>query len=157
MTYRADPETFHLSVMLGAGGIAGGIAGICNQLKTWTRSGGYILIGEGYWRTRAHPDYLAVLGSDHNEYLDHRGNVQAGIDAGLIPMHATTANLDEWDEYEWKYCRSIERYAREQPEDPDVPAMLERIRKWRDAYMRWGRDTLGFAVYLFYRPGARMG
>ena len=128
-----------------------------NQLKAWTTSGGYILIGEGYWRTRAHPDYLAVLGAEHAQFLDHRGNVQAGIAAGLIPMHAATANLDEWDEYEWKYCRSIERYAREQPEDPDVPAMLERIRKWRDGYMRWGRDTLGFAVYLFYRPGARMG
>jgi SAM-dependent methyltransferase len=155
--FRADPETFHLSVMLGAGGIAGGMAGICQQLKAWTRSGGYILIGEGYWRTRAHPDYLAVLGGDHGEFLDHRGNVQSGIDAGLIPMHATTASPDEWDEYEWKYCRSIERYAREQPEDPDVPAMLERIRKWRDAYLRWGRDTLGFAVYLFYRPGPRIG
>ena len=35
--------------------------------------------------------------------------------------------------------------------------MLERIRKWRDAYLRWGRDTLGFAVYLFYRPGTRVG
>ena len=155
--FRADPETFHLTVMLGAGGIAGGMGGICNQLKAWTRSGGYILIGEGYWRTRAHPDYLTVLGADHNEFLDHRGNVQAAVEAGLIPMHAATANLDEWDEYEWKYCRSIERYAREQPEDPDVPAMLERIRKWRDAYMRWGRDTLGFAVYLFYRPGPRIG
>jgi hypothetical protein len=79
--------------------------------------------------------------------------VQAGVEAGLIPMHATTATSDEWDEYEWKYCRSIERYAREQPNDPDVPEMLEQIRRWRDAYLRWGRDTLGFAVYLFYRPG----
>jgi cyclopropane fatty-acyl-phospholipid synthase-like methyltransferase len=35
--FRADPQTFHLSVMMGAGGIAGGMAGICNQLKTWTR------------------------------------------------------------------------------------------------------------------------
>jgi len=155
--FRADPETFHLTVMLGAGGIAGGMAGICHQLKAWTRSGGYILIGEGYWRTRAHPDYLAVLGTDHSALLDHRGNVQAGVEAGLIPMHAATASSDEWDEYEWKYCRAIERYAREQPEDPDVPAMLERIRKWRDAYLRWGRDTLGFAVYLFYRPGPRIG
>ena len=43
------------------------------------------------------------------------------------------------------------------PTIPDVPAMLERIRRWRDAYLRWGRDTLGFAVYLFYRPGSRMG
>ena len=58
---------------------------------------------------------------------------------------------------EWKYCRSIERYAREQPEDPDVPQMLERVRRWRDAYLRWGRETLGFAVYLFYRPGPTLG
>jgi len=155
--FRADPETFHLSVLLGAGGIAGGMPGTCNQLRTWTRSGGYILVGQGYWRTRAHPDYLAVLGAEHGEFLDHRGNVQAGIEAGLIPMHASTANLDEWDEYEWKYCRAIEAYAREQPEDTDVPAMLDRIHKWRDAYLRWGRDTLGFAVYLFYRPGTRIG
>jgi len=31
--------------------------------------------------------------------------------------------------------------------------MLERIRRWRDGYLRWGRDTLGFGLYLFYRPG----
>jgi hypothetical protein len=35
--------------------------------------------------------------------------------------------------------------------------MLERIRRWRDAYLRWGRDTLGFGVYLFHRPGAGAG
>jgi hypothetical protein len=143
--------------MLGAGGIAGGMAGTCAQLKQWTRSGGYILIGEGYWRQKPASEYLSLLGGQDAQYLDHRGNVQAGVDAGLIPMHATSAAMDEWDEYEWKYSRSIERYAREQPEDPDVPAMLERSRRWRDAYLRWGRDTLGFAIYLFYRPGARIG
>ncbi len=155
--FKADPETFHLTVMMGAGGIAGGMAGICNALKGWTKGGGYVLVGEGYWRQRPHPDYLALLGGAEAQYLDHRGNVQAGIDAGLIPMHATTASMDEWDEYEWKYCRSIERYAREMPDDPDVPAMLDRIRRWRDGYLRWGRDTLGFAVYLFYRPSLQVG
>jgi len=155
--FRADPETFHLTVMMGAGGIAGGMAGICGALKTWTKGGGYVLIGEGYWRQRPHPDYLTMLGGLDTQYLDHRGNVQAGVDAGLIPMHAATSSMDEWDEYEWKYCRAIERYAREAPEDPDVPAMLERIRKWRDAYLRWGRETLGFAVYLFYRPSQQVG
>jgi hypothetical protein len=70
-------------------------------------------------------------------------------------LHAFVASPDEWDEYEWKYSRSIERYALEQPQDPDVPAMLERIRRWRDGYLRWGRDTLGFGVYLFHRPPAR--
>ncbi len=155
--FRADPETFHLTVMLGAGGIDGGMPGICRQLKAWTRKGGYLLVGEGYWQHKPHSDYVAFLGGSDTQYLDHRGNVQAGIDAGLIPMHAATASPDEWDGYEWKYSRSIERYAGEQPDDPDVPAMLERIRRWRDAYLRWGRDTLGFAVYLFHRPGPRPG
>ena len=155
--FRADPETFHLSVMLGAGGIDGGIAGICRTLKGWTKPGGYVLVGEGYWKQKPSGEYLAVLGGgDAAALLDHRGNVQAGIDAGLVPLHAVVASDDEWDEYEWKYARAIERYAGEQPNDPDVPAMLERVRRWRDAYLRWGRDTLGFGVYLFWRPGGRV-
>jgi SAM-dependent methyltransferase len=154
--YRADPETFHLSVMLGAGGIGGGMAGICNQLKTWTKGGGYILIGEYFWTQKPAPEYAALLAGDAL-HASHRGNVQAGIDAGLTPIHATAASLDEWDEYEWKCCRSIERYAREQPDDPDDLLMLDRARRWRDAYLRWGRDARGFAAYLFYRPGTRIG
>src|SRR5580765_1097492 len=35
--FAADPETFHLSVYLGSGGISGGMAGICAKLKGWTR------------------------------------------------------------------------------------------------------------------------
>ncbi|HET7032389.1 MAG TPA: class I SAM-dependent methyltransferase, partial [Casimicrobiaceae bacterium] len=57
--YQADPETFHLTVMLGAGGIDGGMAGICNQLKIWTRLGGYILIGEGYWQKKPSSEYVS--------------------------------------------------------------------------------------------------
>jgi SAM-dependent methyltransferase len=151
--FRADPQTFHLTAMLGAGGIPGGFAGACRQLREWTRAGGYVLIGDCYWRRRPHADYLALLGAAASAHRDHRGNVQAGIDAGLIPMHAAVASTDDWDEYEWKYARSIERYAAEQPDDPDTPAMLERIRRWRDGYLRWGRDTLGFGLYLFHRPG----
>ena len=155
--FQADPETFHLAVMLGAAGIAGGMPGICARLRTWTKPGGYVLVGEGFWRRRPRPQYLSLLGGSDVRYLSHESNVQAGVDAGLVPMHAMTASYDEWDEYEWKYCRSVERYAREQPDDPDVPEMLEQIRRWRDGYLRWGRETLGFAIYLFYRPGSRMG
>ena len=155
--FRADPETFHLTVMLGAGGIDGGVAGICRTLAGWTKPGGYVLVGEGYWKRKPAADYLEALGGgDASQLLDHRGNVQAGIDAGLVPLHAVTASDDEWDEYEWKYSRAIERYAGEQPDDPDVPAMLDRVRRWRETYLRFGRDTLGFGVYLFWRPGGRV-
>ena len=38
-----------------------------------------------------------------------------------------------------------------------MPAMLERARRWRDAYLSGAATALGFAAYLFYRPGARVG
>lgn len=155
--FRADPETFHLTIMLDARGTADGMPAICQRLRTWTRAGGYVLIGVSYWKRKPAAELASFLGARERQIVDHHGNVQAGINAGLVPMHAVTASDDEWDEYEWKFCRSIERYVREQPEDPDGLAMLDRVRRWRDAYLRWGRDSLGFAAYLFYRPGARIG
>lgn len=149
---KPEPDSFDLAAMLGGGGVAGGIAGICATLAGWTRRGGHVLIGEGYWARQPSAEYLAHLEGREEELRDHRGNVQAGIEAGLIPLHAFVASADDWDEYEWRYSRSVERYALEQPSDPDVPAMLERIRRWRDGYLRWGRDMLGFGVYLFLRP-----
>jgi SAM-dependent methyltransferase len=154
--FVADPETFHLTVMFGSGGIDGGMAGSCRRLKGWTREGGYVLVGERYWRRHPASKYLAALGGAP-DYRTHAGNVAAGIDSGLIPMHAATASDDEWDEYEWKYLRSIERYAREEAGDTDVPEMLAQVRRRRDAYLRWGRRTLGYGLYLFYRPGIRIG
>ena len=103
----------------------------------------HVLIGEGFWVRPPARDYLALLESSEEEFRDHRGNVQAGIDAGLVPLHAAVSSADEWDEYEWKYSRAIERYAQERPDDPEVPEILARIRRWRDGYLRWGRDTLG--------------
>jgi SAM-dependent methyltransferase len=149
---KLEPESVDLAAMLGGGGIGGGIEGICRRLAGWTRRGGYVLIGEGYWQKAPSADYLAHLEATEDEFRDHRGNVQAGIDADLVPLFASVASSDDWDEYEWKYSASIERYALETPDDTDVPAMLARIRRWRDGYLRWGRDTLGFGLYLFLRP-----
>lgn len=155
--FKADPETFHLAFTLDGSASAGGMPEICQKLRGWTRAGGYVLAGVHYWKRKPTHELLQVMGSREGAFLDHRGNVLAGAEAGLIPLHALSASDDEWDEYEWKYCRSIERYAREQPDDRDVPEMIERVRRWRDAYLRWGRDSIGFAAYLFYRPGPRIG
>ena len=45
--FRADPETFHLTVMLGASVIAGGLGGIGRTIRGWTKPGGYVGGGEG--------------------------------------------------------------------------------------------------------------
>ena len=90
-TFHADPETFHLTVMLGAGGIKGGIAGICRTLKGWTQARAVTCSSARATgsRTPPRPSYLAMLGGDANQYLRPRAATsQAGIEAGLVPLHA---------------------------------------------------------------------
>jgi hypothetical protein len=91
----------------------------------------------------------ALGGADESECTSHAATVQVGEDLGLIPLWSYVANDDEWDDYEWLYSSSIENYCFENPEDPDREAMLQRIRAWRKTYLTWGRDTLGFGLYLY--------
>jgi hypothetical protein len=111
-------------------------------------SGGVMIVAEGYWKQRPSAEYLKVLGGDESEFTTHAGNIERAISRGLTPMWCSTVTEDEWDEYEWGYSRGIESWVREHPEDPDAEAMLARSRGWREAYVKWGRDTLGFGVYV---------
>jgi hypothetical protein len=38
------------------------------------------------------------------------------------------------------------------PDEPGADEMRAHIRRWNDAYRRWGRDTMGFALYLHRVP-----
>ncbi|MFN3429180.1 MAG: SAM-dependent methyltransferase [Candidatus Sericytochromatia bacterium] len=150
----AEASGYGLALHVGGPALqdAPGIQANLATLARVVRPGGYVLAGEGYWRREPSQAYLEALGATRDEMLDHAGNVAAGEAAGLTPWHAVTASTDEWDAYEWRYGRSIEAYALDQPDDPDVPAMLARIRAWRRTYLAGGRDTLGFGLYLFRRP-----
>jgi hypothetical protein len=85
-------------------------------------------------------------------YRDHAGNVALAEQQGLVPLYATVSNADEWDHFEWSHRMQIEREAQRQPDDPALAEKLARSRAWRDGYLRWGRETMGFGFYLFLKP-----
>ena len=149
--FHQEPETFDLASCVGASEVFDGFEKTLRKLTDFVRPGGYILIGDGYWKQEPDPTYLEALQTSRSELQMHAENVTAGVRLGVTPLYAAVCNDDEWDRYEWLHLRNIERYARENPGDPDVPALLERIHSWRDIYLRWGRDTLGFGLYLFQK------
>ncbi|HOL16042.1 MAG TPA: class I SAM-dependent methyltransferase, partial [Bacillota bacterium] len=59
---------------------------------------------------------------------------------------------DDWDRYEGLQWYAAAEYARSNPNDPDLPELMERVNRSRESYLRWGRDCLGWAVYLFRKP-----
>ena len=142
-------EPYFLAVCLGATQAFGGLRGALSSRSRWTRPGGWVVVGEGFWRRPPESEYLEVLGARPDELNDDLGNLRAGQALGLTLAAHWSSTEAEWDDFEDAYLEGIERYARANPDDPDVPEMLRRIRRWRDGYVRWGRNTLGFGVYAF--------
>ncbi len=150
--YPAAPGSFDLGICLGASWAFGGHGGTLRALAAAVTAGGQVLVGEPFWRHEPAPEYLEWAGLRRDEFGTHAGNVEAGVEAGLVPMLAYASTDEEWDRYETLQWRAVARHAAANPDDPDLGDLVARADHSRHEYLAWGRDTLGWAIYLFRRP-----
>ena len=141
-----------LASCIGASWIYNGHKGTLEALGRIVQPGGLVLVGEPFWRTEPDPDYLTLTGQTANLCGTHVSNVQTGVELGLSLLFTVVSNEDDWDRYEGLQWQAAERYAAAHPDDPDVEHLLQTSNKNRDAYLRWGRNCLGWAMYLFRKP-----
>ena len=66
-------------------------------------------------------------------------------------LHTIVSSEDDWDRYEGYQWNAAEKYSIRNPGDPDVPELMAKIRKARNHYLQWGRNEIGWAVYLFLK------
>jgi SAM-dependent methyltransferase len=151
---RWAPGSFDLVLCVGASHAAGGAAAALRALGSLVRPGGAVLLGEGFWEREPDAGYLDLLGATREELRDFAGTAGLGAAAGLEPVAAEATTREAWDRYEGAYAANVERFVAAHRADPDAAAMLARIRPWRAGYLRWGRTTLGFGLFVFRRPGA---
>lgn len=150
--YSAEPGSFDLGVNMGATWLqGGGLRGALAALGRLVRKGGLVLVADGYWKKEPRASDLEAFGMARDEIATHAENVAAGAAAGLEPHYAAVSSEDEWDHYEGLYWASVERYAKDHPEDPEVGEMVTRVRWMRDTYLSWRREAMGFGVYVFSR------
>ena len=150
--YSPAPASFDLASCVGATWVYGGYEGTLSALAAAVRPGGQVLVGEPFWRREPDPAYLEASGMHREEFGTHASNVSAGQDQGLVPLFAFVSTDEEWDRYETLQWLGSARYAAAHPDDPDLPEVMDRVERSRREYLTWGRDTLGWALYLFRRP-----
>jgi len=154
--YESDREAMlDLASCIGGSWIYEGHTGTLEALSKMVKPGGLVLVGEPFWRTEPDPAYLKLTAQEANLCGTHSSNVQAGSDLGLTLLYTVVSSEDDWDRYEGLQWQAAERYTAAHPDDPDVEPLLKASRQHRDAYLRWGRDCLGWAMYLFRKPGGR--
>lgn len=156
-TFAVAPESFDLVICMGASHAFGlgkdAYSNAISRMIPMVVPGGFILIAEGYMRQPASPEYRNFLGDSTTDDMTHAANVATGKRLGLIPFAAWTSSEEEWDNFEWAYQRIIERKAISDPDNVGSIEKRNQRREWMDAYLKWGRDTLGYGIYLFKTSG----
>ncbi len=151
-----EPRTLTLASCIGAGWVFGGHAETLDALSGMVSPGGWVIVGEPYWLQQPSAEYLAASGVGRSDFGTHWGNAEAGELRGLELVHTFVSSRDDWDKYEGLQWHATAEYARCNPEDPDLPELVERVAKGKTVYLRWGRDTVGWAIYVFrHRPSGR--
>lgn len=145
------PHCFDLASCIGASWIFGGHAGTLDALIGMVAPGGWVVAGEPYWMQEPSADYLESSGMRREDFRNHAGNAEEGERWGLTLVHTLVSSRDDWDRYEGLQWYAADEFAREHPDDPDLPELLERVTREKATFLRWGRDTLGWAIYVFRR------
>jgi cyclopropane fatty-acyl-phospholipid synthase-like methyltransferase len=142
-------ELFDLVMCIGASWIYNGFKGTINTLKKMTKPDGMLMIGEPYWLKEPDDEYLKMSGMKKDEFNSHYKNIDTGEKEGLKCAYTLVSNHDDWDHYENLQWWSAYDYVTVNPDDPDNSELLDKINKTKMEYLLYGRDTLGWAIYVF--------
>ena len=142
-------ESFNLVACIGASWIYGGHRGTLKALNEMAAPGGWVIVGEPYWQREPTAEYLEALGQKRDAFGTHYENMKVGQEFDLKLVYTLVSNQDDWDRYEGLQWYAADEWASKNPDDSDMEEVLKRVRDDRENYLRWGRETLGWAIYLF--------
>jgi SAM-dependent methyltransferase len=145
---------FDAAICVGSTHAFGGFADTLRALKSRVASGGLILIGDLFWWKPPAAAYREVIGDEGfpPADTDYATGAQIGQNQGLTLLYAAASSPDEWDHFEGSFAAKRYRRAYTLESSEARNAAIERIRSWHNAYLRWGRDTMGFGFYVFLKP-----
>jgi SAM-dependent methyltransferase len=146
-------ESFDLAACIGASWIFGGHLETLKALYKMAAPESWVVVGEPYWRQEPESEYLEAIGLKRSDLGTHYQNAEAGRELGLEAVYTLVSSQDDWDRYEGLQWYSAETWAGAHRDDPDMETVLKRMREDKAAYLRWGRETLGWAIYLFRKGG----
>jgi SAM-dependent methyltransferase len=143
-------ESYDVAMCLGASFVWGGLAGTLDALEPAVRAGGHVVVGEPFWRRLPLPDDY----SERNEpFTTLEGNVAIMEKAALRVVSVIASSEDDWDRYETLHWRAVEEWLAENADDPDAGDIRSRHERYKETYLRHGREYLGWAIFVGWKPG----
>lgn len=148
--FPLEPEAWDVALCIGASFVFHDLEGTLAALAPAVRRGGFVAVGEPYWR-----EWPLPPGVDDQGYVPLRETVGRFEAAGLAPVGLVAASEDDWDWYESQHWRALEEWLAAHPGDPDAAEIRARHERDREDYLGTQRRLLGWAVFAGRKPGAR--
>ncbi|MCF6442985.1 hypothetical protein L1077_26530 [Pseudoalteromonas luteoviolacea] len=82
-------------------------------------------------------------------YQTHHGNIKLAREVGFTALYATTSSEEEWDNFEWSRVMNIHSLLGEPDCEDTIRLNAQKLDRWMDIYLEWGRSTLGYGFYIF--------
>jgi predicted O-methyltransferase YrrM len=148
--YPLEPERYDAALCLGASFVWAGLTGTLEALTPAVRPGGFVAVGEPYWRVWPLPE--DVPREEGEVYATLAATVERFEEAGPPVVTVIASSRDDWDAYESLHWLTLDDWLREHPEHADAETFRRLARDYRDRYLRWQRELLGWAIFVGRRP-----
>ena len=142
--HPVPPNSYDAIICLGATFIWDGFRGTIRHLKPGLRPGGHLVIGEPYWRHSQVPPEMAEKEKIHHEHELWK-MVQ---EEALTLKYLVRASETDWARYEAGDWLGLVDWLANHPDHPDRPAIREHFLREQEAYLRSGREYIGWAIYV---------
>lgn len=150
--YNIPEASFDLAMCLGASFVYDGFESTVKALARGIKEDGFMAVGEPYWKDPTPPtEYLKREGIGPDMYATLAQNLERIGEWGFELVSLLDASTWGWDSYESHHWLAVDRWRRENPSHPKVKEVVKRMELERDTYLRWGREVLGWAIFVL-RP-----
>ena len=141
-------KSYDAALCLGASFVYGSLADAVEALAPTVRPGGYVVVGEPYWRRLPLPaDY-----EDRDApWTTLEGTVTIFETSGLPVVSVIASSEDDWDRYETLHWKAVEQWLAANEDDPDAAEIHARHVHYKHNYLRHGREYLGWAIFVGWK------
>ena len=138
-----NETSFDIVSCIGAAWIGGNLRTTLDLMKNAAKTtDSWVLVGEPFWKVPP-PDGEGDWCASTLESI-----LESVESAGLELVEMVVANSDDFDRYEASQWLAMDDWLRENPSDPQTEGFREVYQKSRSVYFRFGRQRLGWGVFV---------
>lgn len=147
-------EGWDVALCLGASFVWGSLAGTLDALEPIVRPGGHVVVGEPFWRKLPLPDEYEERDAP---FTTLEGTVEIMETGSLRVVSVIASSEDDFDRYDTLHWRAVEEWLAEIADDPEADEIRRRHEQDKRTYLRHGREYLGWALFVGWKPGGGGG